>query len=120
MYAQRRVRDLPAGPDDALRRNLIRCARIIAGSDEDRLPAIRSAIEKDTHLLEAAVMTGGHVASLDDKVRGHFTVCARTNRRLRNTCWVNPTNPDEDAVGWVCAGTPPDSFRALGYAASPD
>lgn len=116
MYSRRRISNLPSAQDDGLRRNLARCARNIAGNDPTQVPGIQSAMEKDTHLLEAAIVAEGSVTSLDDKVRRHFDVCAQSNHSLRGIPWVNPTNPQEDAVTWVLAGAPSEQSRALGHA----
>ncbi|MBK1700139.1 hypothetical protein [Thiococcus pfennigii] len=120
MYSRRRVRALPSAQDDGLRRNLARCARAIAANDQARIPGIQSAMEKDAHLLEAALKTEGAVASLDDKVRRHFSVCARDNHSLRIIPWINPTSPEEGAVAWVLAGSPAEQSRTLGHAATPE
>ena len=119
MNSRRRISNLPSAQDDGLRRNLARCARSIAGKAEDQIPGIRSAMEKDTHLLEAAIKSEGSVASLDDRVRRHFGVCAQRNRSLRDIPWINPTTPEEDAVTWVLAGAPAEQSRMLGRCATP-
>jgi hypothetical protein len=119
MYSRRRVRDLPVAHDDGLRRNLARCARGIAGKDPAQIPGIQSAMEKDAHLLEAAIAARGTVASLDDKVRYHFSKCAKNNHSLRAIHWVNPTRPEEDAVTWVRSGAPVEQSRTLEHPATP-
>lgn len=115
MYSRRRVRDLPTARDDGLRRNLARCALAIAGNAPDQVPGIRSAMDKDAHLLEAAIAAQGAISSLDDRVRRHFGVCAQSNHRIRSISWVNPTNPEEEAVAWVREGAPATSSRTLGH-----
>lgn len=119
MYSRRRVRGLLSAHDDGLRRNLARCARSIAGNDPAQIPGIQSAMEKDAHLLEAAIAARAPVASLDDKVRHHFSVCAQNNHSLRAIHWVNPTRQEENAVTWVRSGAPAEQFRTLGHSVMP-
>ena len=63
-------------------------------------------MEKDFHLLEAALATDGLIASLDRESRKLFERAARSVRRLRTLVWVDPTSVENDPIGWLKAGAP--------------
>jgi hypothetical protein len=77
---------------------------------------VLAIIEKDRHLIEAALMTDERVASLDDKVRNCLRDHCSKLPEVASVCWVNPKNPTEGAVAWLKSGAPADRFRTLGYA----
>jgi len=52
--------------------------------------AEREAMEKDWHLIEAALDTDRMVASLDDEARGLFKSAARQVGGIGGVVWVNP------------------------------
>jgi hypothetical protein len=76
---------------------------------------IVAIIEKDRHLIEAALATDERVASLDDKVRRHLQDHRSNLPEVALICWVNPSIPGEGVVAWLEAGAPADRFRTLGY-----
>jgi hypothetical protein len=69
---------------------------------------------KDCHLVEAALATDLRVASLDDRVRGHFGRLAGTIDVLRPILWVNPAIAEERVVDWLESGAPDQKRRRLG------
>jgi hypothetical protein len=75
-------------------------------------------IEKDRHLIEAALVTDKRVASLDDRVRRRLHETGQRLPHVASICWVNPNTPGEQAIGWLEAGTPDERFRKLGYVAT--
>ncbi len=82
---------------------------------------VAAIIEKDRPLIEAAIVTDNHVASLDDQARGHLQAHRDTLPEVRGICWINPSDPAQEAVTWLKAGTPSERFRTLGYTtAEPD
>jgi hypothetical protein len=85
----------------------------IAGREPDS--AISAILEKDRHLIEAAIATDERIASLDDRVRSHLRERARIVRKVASICWVNPEKPNERAVSWLEQGAPADNSRKLGY-----
>jgi hypothetical protein len=79
-------------------------------------PADRAEMEKDLHLVEAALATDGIIVSCDEAARRRFAQAARTVRQLRNVVWVNPARMDGEAAReWLEAGAPPRDEWKLGY-----
>lgn len=116
MYSRRRVTNLSEANNDPLRAHLNNCAETIAGqADDARQKKISAALEKDAHLVEAAIQTGNRVVSLDDTVRKYLHVCANAHADLKRIVWVNPDNADEEADTWILSGAPLERRRKLGY-----
>jgi hypothetical protein len=80
--------------DPALRALLTAAAA--SGEDDD-------AMQKDAHLLEAALSRGAVIASLDDRARDLFSHAAATVREIRSIEWVNPET-DAPLDHWLAAG----------------
>jgi hypothetical protein len=85
----------------------------IAGPEPDT--PIAAILEKDRHLIEAAIATDERIASLDDRVRSHLRERARSLGEVASICWVNPEKPNDRAVSWLEQGAPADKTRKLGY-----
>ena len=75
--------------------------------------SLRAIIEKDAHLLVAALETDQRIASLDDAVRGHLASLSERHTQLGAICWVNPCVEAERAVKWLESGAPADASRQL-------
>jgi len=75
-------------------------------------------IEKDRHLIEAALAADQRVASLDDEVRKHLQDHRSELPEVASICWVNPNIPAEGVIAWLESGAPADRFRTLGYGPS--
>lgn len=52
-----------------------------------------SAIEKDMHLIEAALLSDKIIVSSDNKARGHFSFISDTFNIIGSILWVDPTKP---------------------------
>lgn len=76
-------------------------------------PGLVAVMTKDAHLLAAALRTGKRILSLDDKIRNHCGGKLRVHDHVMALAWVNPTIPDEDAIGWLNEGAPMDVHRTL-------
>lgn len=50
----------------------------------------RTAIQKDLHLTEAAIMHGAAVISTDDKQRSHLRMLAALEPRVAKVQWISP------------------------------
>jgi predicted nucleic acid-binding protein len=74
-----------------------------------------AAIQKDAHLLEAALATDSAVASLDEEVRSLLSGVSKHWGRIKPIVWVNPAKPDDKALSWLSAGAPADKARMLGF-----
>lgn len=91
--------------------------------DEELRDRIRAApsepigriMARDARLIEAASKADRVVASLDDKVRGHFGRAAREFEELRVIAWVNPSKKTERPIGWLRKGAPAEVHRLLGF-----
>jgi len=75
----------------------------------------QAAIQKDAHLLEAALATDATVASLDEEARALLKALSKQWGRIRPIVWVNPAKPEDEGVSWLAAGAPADEERMLGF-----
>ena len=81
-----------------------------AASDEDEI----EAMEKDFHLLQAALATDQTIISLDETVRQLFKRAAQQVGEIRNIIWVNPDRTaEEQPITWLQNGAPPEPQRQL-------
>ncbi len=76
--------------------------------------AIAEILEKDRHLIEAALVTDKRVASLDDEVRDALRQTGRGFPGVSTIIWVNPNAPDERSIAWLESGAPNEKSRTLG------
>ena len=67
-------------------------------------PAGLAAMQKDLHLVEAAIATDRVVISCDDKARGAFRRTAADIGALRSVAWVNPTETPGKVLKWLDKG----------------
>lgn len=80
------------------------------GSDEDEI----EAMEKDFHLLQAALATDQTIISLDETVRGLFKRASQQIGEIRGIIWVNPDRTvEEQPITWLQNGAPPEAHRRL-------
>ncbi len=79
-------------------------------SDEDEI----ETIQKDFHLLQAALATDQTVISLDETVRVLFKRASQQVGEIRNIIWVNPDKTTEEhPIFWLQNGAPPEAHRRL-------
>ena len=71
------------------------------------------AIQKDFHLLQAALATDQTVISLDETVRQLFKQASQQVGEIRNIIWVNPDRTEEQPITWLQNGAPPEPHRQL-------
>ena len=72
------------------------------------------AIQKDFHLLQAALATDQTVISLDETVRQLFKQASQQVGEIRNIIWVNPDRTaEEQPIAWLQNGAPPEPHRQL-------
>jgi len=102
-YARRKIRQLEAAENGNLR------ARILDPGAGLQALAIR---RKDVRLIEAAILTGHIVVSLDEEAREAFEV-----RELNSVMWVNPVQEHEGVSTWLEDGAPPIEAWKLGQQA---
>ena len=75
-------------------------------------------MEKDAHLIEAALKADQIVISRDEKVRSLFKAACLSIRALQSILWANPEIEDEQVISWLEAGAKPEIVRALGHGSS--
>ena len=79
-------------------------------SGEDEI----EVMEKDFHLLQAALATNQTIISLDETVRQLFKRASQQVGEIRDIIWVNPDRAaEEQPIAWLQNGTPPEPHRQL-------
>lgn len=73
---------------------------------------IEDDMEKDWHLLEAALATDRTIASSDDNARSYYAEAAIKVAALKPVVWVNPATSDLKA--WAEEDAPHDPDKRLG------
>jgi hypothetical protein len=105
MFARRKVVRTNAAQDTALREKLAATGKSDADVD---------AMEKDTHLLDAAREEGAIIVSLDDTARDLYMEASAIVGEIREVEWVNPET-DEALGAWLAAGASREEPRTLGF-----
>ena len=75
--------------------------------------AERAIMEKDWHLILAALQSDGLIVSCERKARRHFHRAARDVPELSRLVWVDPH--EDDILEWLREGAPTVPERCLGY-----
>ena len=71
-------------------------------------------MQKDLHLLEAAIETDKTIISLDETVRELFARATQQVGKIRGIIWVNPDRTtEEQPITWLQNGAPPEAHRQL-------
>ena len=71
-------------------------------------------MQKDFHLLEAALKTDKTVISLDQTVRTLFAQASQQVGEIRDIIWVNPERTEEEQpITWLQSGAPSEPHRQL-------
>ena len=72
------------------------------------------ALQKDFHLLQAALATDQTIISLDETIRGLFKQASQQVGEIRDIIWVNPDRTaEEQPIDWLQNGAPPEPHRQL-------
>ena len=106
MCARKKLNDHEALPVAGLE------ARILASNDPNLLP---EKITKDMHLVYAAVATASPIASHDNAIRHRLANALPKAPELHNLVWVDPANPDENAINWLAEGALSSRGRMLSH-----
>lgn len=72
-----------------------------------------NALEKDMHLLEAALETDRRIISYDESV--HNYICKAKLDGVEKIIWVNPENDEDKCLEWLAGGAKEEKHRQLGY-----
>ncbi|MDE0085234.1 MAG: hypothetical protein OXU23_05945 [Candidatus Poribacteria bacterium] len=71
-------------------------------------------MQKDLHLLEAAIETDKTIISLDETVRELFARATQQVGEIRGIIWVNPDmTTEEQPITWLQNGAPSEAHRQL-------
>ena len=72
------------------------------------------ALQKDFHLLQAALLTDQTIISLDETVRQLFKQASQQIGEIQHIIWVNPDRTaEEQPIAWLQNGAPPEPHRQL-------
>ncbi len=72
------------------------------------------ALQKDFHLLQAALLTDQTIISLDETVRQLFKRASQQVGEIRRIIWVNPDRTaEEQPTAWLQNGAPSEPHRQL-------
>ncbi len=105
MDARRRIDRINPPEDEELRDKVT-----VTASNEDEI----EAMEKDFHLLQAALATDRTVISLDETVRDLFKRASQQVGEIQRIIWVNPDRTaEEQPIIWLQNGAPPETHRRL-------
>lgn len=121
MIARKRVdRAVPPSLGDLYAR-VCKSLEQMSGANAEDAEGALAAVEKDWHLVEAALHTDRVIASDDRVVRRHLaTIATASIGALRHIVWVNPLTDDSDDLReWLCSGAPVDTHRVLGFVPLP-
>jgi len=105
MDARRKIDRINPSEDEELQDKITNRA-----SNEDEI----EAMQKDFHLLQAALTTDQTITSLDETVRQLFKRASRSVGEIQNIIWVNPDRTaEEQPIVWLQNGAPPEAHRRL-------
>jgi hypothetical protein len=104
MVAARRIDLLGEVRDDRFR------AKLLPSAPSE---AKKQAMEKDAHLLEAALQADRIVISCDEIVRALFQDACSAVAEIRTVHWANPEIEAEEVVPWLRAGARAEAKRRL-------
>ena len=105
MDSRRRVIRTESGPDHGFRARLLRLA------DSE---SARAAMEKDAHLVEAAIQHDRIVLSRDEAMRGILRDVAAEIGEVAQILWANPALEDDGVLVWLEGGARVEAARRLG------
>lgn len=106
MRARKLVDRIPDPRDPFLREKIGRFAETTADLE---------VMNKDVHLLEAALATDRIVTSKDDQAQECFEEMCHGIGEIREVVWANPVSENDACKGWLKRGAPPDPQRQLGH-----
>jgi hypothetical protein len=105
MASRRKIIRIELLPNHELRVRLLRTA-----SSE----LIRKAMEKDAHLIEAAIQHDRIVLSRDEKMRQILREVAAEIREVAQILWANPALEEDGVLAWLESGARVEPARRLG------
>ena len=104
MYARKKIDYINPQEDETLKNKV--------ASTANRVKDVE-AVEKDFHLLQAALATDQSIISLDETIRQLFAQASQQVGEIRGIVWVNPDRTEEQPIAWLQSGAPPEACRRL-------
>lgn len=105
MDARRRVVRIDTSEQSQLKRKLTNTTENVDDNE---------VMQKDFHLIQAALETDKTIISLDETARVLFAVSSQQVGEIRNIIWVNPERTAEELpTTWVKNGALPEVHRQL-------
>lgn len=109
MEARKKVARLGPCTDEVLRQRVERLAR------RNPIPGrLADVLDKDLHLIEAAIAADSIIVSLDEAAKGAFSMAAGSIRELRALTWINPDDASGDVIAWLAGDADADDAWLLG------
>jgi hypothetical protein len=104
MHARRQVEKLAVPPNPSFRRRVAKAAKV---------PKVVAILDKDCHLIEAAVAADRIIASIETSCRDYFRGIAHQVAELPGIGWVNPDDVTEAVLEWLAEGARIETCRKL-------
>jgi len=76
---------------------------------------LHGLLEKDAHLVAAALEGNAVLLSRDEKLRSHLEKLAHRIQGLGDVLWVNPSRDLDTALEWLESGAPDGPEHRIGY-----
>jgi len=105
MAARRKWSPLVVEPDEELRERILQTT----GGEPDR-----GELEKDLHLLEAAMASDRVIVSLDGTARELLAAAAQQVGEIGQVMWVSPENDVAAVIAWLQRDAPAEAIYMLG------
>lgn len=104
MDARKKVYRIDAPIDEELRNKIEQTA-----AHENEI----EVMQKDFHLLDAALATDQTIISLEEIIRQLFARATQRVGEIRDIVWMNPDHIKEEPLIWLQNGAPPEDHRKL-------
>ncbi len=116
MVARKKLHIAKSPHDEALRKKIAEATLTTNIFEKLIITTTAKALEvmdKDYHLLEAALVTDQNVVSLDEVVRKHFSAICQHVSEIKEIVWVNPGKLEEKPIEWLNDGAENERQRQL-------
>lgn len=115
MYSRKKVKLIEPLQNEALRKGLSKAVQNPDNPEEQA--SNERAIEKDCHLIEAALDTDKIIASFDGKAQRLFARACQRVHEIRRIMWVlhDESEPIEAVLTWLKTGAPERPERQLSH-----
>ncbi len=112
MHSRKKIDVLPLAQNESLRKGLLKTVRNLTNPEEQA--SNERAIEKDCHLIEAALAADRIIASSDRKARNLFARGCQTVHEIQPIMWImHDQEAMESLKAWLEDGAPDEMVRRL-------